>query len=390
MRSALLPLTLTLAFTLPRLALAEAAALADPPAQSPIALPAIAVSTLGLRLMTERVIATGLITPVEEIQVQPLIEGQPIEALKADVGDLVAGGAVLAVLSKTSLELQRAQNFASLAAARATIAQSEAQLIEAGAAAGEAKTAAERAKRLRDQGAVSEAAWDSARANATATAARVSVASQALEAARAQLALAEAQLANVELMLTRTEVKTPYGGRITARNATIGAIASAAGAPMFVLERDGALELRADLAESDLIRLAPGQKVMLHATGLASPVAGKVRLVEPVIDAVTRLGRARIELPPHEDLRAGMFAEAEIIISEGESLALPLSALGNGTVLRVENGLVTAVPVQTGARDGSFIVVTEGLAPGDQVVSRAGSFLRDGDQINPVTEPAIR
>ena len=96
-----------------------------------------------------------------------------------------------------------------------------------------------------------------------AATARVTVARQSLEAARAQLALQDAQRANVELQLTRTEVKAPVAGLITARNATLGAIATAAGKPMFVMERDGALELRADLAEADLPRLKPGAPARL-------------------------------------------------------------------------------------------------------------------------------
>ena len=113
----------------PLAALAEEAA----PAAAPAApnLPAITVSTVGTRLMRDRVLASGFVGAVERVQVQPLIEGQPIEALLADVGDSVAQGQVLARLSATTMDLQNAQFQASLAAARATVAQTEAQLLEA-------------------------------------------------------------------------------------------------------------------------------------------------------------------------------------------------------------------------------------------------------------------
>jgi multidrug efflux pump subunit AcrA (membrane-fusion protein) len=195
-----------------------------------VALPAITVSTVEQRLMTERVIATGLVAPVEEVRVAPLIEGQPIEALLAEVGDSVEAGQVLAVLSRSSLDLQRAQAVASLAAAQATIAQAEAQLLEAESAAAEALRVADQTSRLRDQGSASQAAADTASANAVSATARVTVARQSLEAARAQLTLGQAQLANVELQLTRTEVTAPFAGKVVARNATVGAIATAAGA----------------------------------------------------------------------------------------------------------------------------------------------------------------
>lgn len=350
--------------------------------------PAIQVSEAAVAPLTARVWASGLIAPVEEVLVQPLIEGQPIDALHADVGDSVEAGEVLAVLSKTTLELQKSQSLATLAAARAAIAQAAAQKIEAEAAAAEANRVAARTKQLREQGSASQAALDSATAGALAADARVALAREAGAAAEAQLALAEAQLANVELMLTRTEVKAPYGGRITARNATLGAIASAQGLPMFVLEKDGALELRADLSEADLLRLEPGQKAHLRLIGLDAPVEGRIRLIEPAIDPSTRLGRARIELPATPGLRAGMFAEAAIVIAEREALALPGSAIGTAqgreTVLRVADGRVERVTVTTGIRDGGLVEIVSGLNPGDLVVTKAGSFLRDGDRITPV------
>lgn len=340
------------------------------------ALPAITVSEVLARPMAERIIASGLIAAVEEVQVAPLIEGQPLEELRADIGDMVAEGQVLAVLSKSMLELQRAEAVASLAAARSGIAQGEAQLVEAEAAAAEAQRVADRTLKLREQGTAAQAQADTASANATSATARVTVARQALESARAQLALAEARLENVDLQLNRTEVKAPVAGEIVARNARIGAIATAAGQPMFMIVRDAALELRVDVAEADVLRLAPGQKARLRAVGMAEPLAGTVRLVEPVIDATSRLGRARI------------MVEAEILVAEREGLAVPVSALGSSpegaVVMRVRDGVVERVVVATGIRDGGLVEITGGLAAGDTVVTKAGAFVRAGDRINPV------
>lgn len=359
-------------------------------APSAEALPAITVSQVLPLQLAERIIASGLVAAVEEVQVAPLIEGQPLEELRADIGDMVAEGQVLAVLSKSTLELQRAEAVASLAAARSGIAQGDAQLVEAEAAAAEAQRVADRTLKLREQGTAAQAQADTASANATSATARVTVARQALEAARAQLALAEARLENVDLQLSRTEVKAPVAGEIVARNARIGAIAAAAGQPMFIITRNGALELRADVAEADVLRLAPGQKARLRAVGMAEPLEGVVRLVEPVIDAATRLGRARISVKA-EGLRSGMFVEAEILVTEREGLAVPVSALGSlpegEVVMRVRDGVVERVVVTTGIRDGGLVEIAGGLAAGDTVVTKAGAFVRAGDKINPV--PAV-
>jgi HlyD family secretion protein len=351
-------------------------------------LAAISVATATTRPLRDRVIASGLVAPVESVQVAPLIEGQPIETLEADVGDRVEAGQVLARLSKTTLDLQRSQFLASIAAARATIAQAEAQLLEARTAADEAQRVSDRTQALQKQGTASRAAADQANANAISATARVTVATQSLEAARAQLALAEAQLANVELQLSRTEVRAPVAGEITARNAVLGAVASAAGLPMFQMIRDGALELRAEIAEIDLIRIAPGLEATMRGVGATGPLRGTVRLVEPTIDTQTRLGRARIHIDDTTLVRSGMFLEAEILVAERAALAVPVTAVGSSatgaTVMKVVDGTVTRVPVRTGIRDGGWIEILEGLTEGDTIVARAGSFVRDGDRINPV------
>lgn len=385
----ILIMTAALGLALPApAARAEEAAAAASPAQS---LPAITVSEVVMRPLKDRVIASGMVGPVEEVQVQPLIEGQPLEALLADVGDVVAEGQVLAVLSNSTLELQKSEAVASLAAAKAVIAQGEAQLVEAEAAAAEAQRVVERTTKLRESGTAPQATWDTANANAVSAAARVTVARQSLESARAQVALGEARLENVELQLSRTEVKAPVAGEIVARNAKLGAIATAAGQPMFVIIRGGALELRADVAETDVLRLKVGQPAALRTVGMGIELAGTVRMVEPTIDATTRMGRARIEVTTAEGLRSGMFVEAEILAAERQGLAVPVTAVGSSaegnTVMRVRDGVVERAVVTTGIRDGGFVEILDGLSEGDLVVTKAGAFVRAGDHINPV--PAV-
>jgi HlyD family secretion protein len=377
-----------LALSMFGLALPAAAQTPEATPATAIVLPAITVSKVENRILRDRAIVTGLIAPVETVQVAPLIEGQPIEALLADVGDVVTEGQTLAVLSKTTLELQKGQFVASLASARATVAQAEAQMLEARTAADEAQRINLRTAALRKQGSASQAAADTASSNAISATARMTVAAQSLEGARAQVTFVSSQADNIDLQLRRTEVKSPVNGEITQRNAILGSIASAAGAPMFTLIRDGALEMDADIAESDILRIAAGQKVLLSLVGTDAHLTGTVRLVEPTIDAVTRLGRARISLDQPSQLRSGMFIDAEVLVAERQALAVPVTAVGRSadgaTVKQVQDGLVTQVPVQTGIRDSGWVEILSGLKAGDSIVTKAGAFVRDGDRINPV------
>ncbi len=379
-------LATALAFAAPLLpAQAQEAAAAE---TAPVALPSITVAKVATRTLSDRIIASGLVAAVEEVQVAPLVEGQPLEHLLVDVGDVVTEGQVLATLSRTTLDLQITEAAASLAAAKSTIAQAQAQLVEAESSAAEAQRVASRTAKLREQGTTAQAQLDTANAGAVSANARVTVARQGLESARAQLALAQARLENIELNLSRTEVKAPVAGKIVARNAKIGAIATAAGQPMFVIVRDAALELRADVSETDIMRLQPGQKVLLKAIGMAGTLNGTVRLVEPAIDPVTRLGRVRIAVDQASEMRTGMFVEAEILAAQHDALAVPVTAVGSSpegsTVMRVRDGVVERAMVNTGIRDGGLVEIVEGLAEGDLVVLKAGAFVRAGDRITPV------
>ena len=360
---------------------------------APVALPAITVVTVAEGTIADRVYASGLIGPVEEVSVQPQIEGQAIEALDVDVGATVKAGDVMARLSQSALEVTRAQLAASRAAAAAALAQGRAQLVESQTNAEEARRVRERADSLARSGSVSQAQADQALAASAAANARVAASEQGVASAQAQIDVAEARQAETELNLARTTVKAPVDGLVAARNASVGAIATAAGNPMFVLVKGGLLELRADVAERDILRLAPGQGAAVTVVGLAAPVSGHVRLVEPTVDAVTRLGRVRITLDDPGRVRSGMFAEAAILVAERRAPLLPGAAVevseGVASVLVVGTGdTLRRVPVEAGIRANGQVEIVSGVRPGDRVVARAGAFVREGDRINPVAEAA--
>ncbi|MDO7559703.1 MAG: efflux RND transporter periplasmic adaptor subunit, partial [Paracoccaceae bacterium] len=267
-----------------------------------------------------------------------------------------------------------------------------AQVLEATSSAAEAQRVADRTSTLRKQGTASQAAADQANANAISATARVTVVTQSLAAARAQLELAQAQMGNVELELKRTNVVAPVAGKIVSRNAQVGSVASAVGLPMFTLTRDNALELRANVAESDLLRIKLGQTVTMRAVGTRETLSGKVRLIEPSIDLRTRLGGVRISIDTPEMVRVGMFISAEILAAQRDSLAIPVTAIGStaqgASVMTVKDGLVTRAQVTTGIRDGALIEILSGLAQDALVVTKAAAFVRDGDRINPVLDSA--
>ncbi|MQW85701.1 efflux RND transporter periplasmic adaptor subunit [Sinorhizobium saheli] len=375
-------------------ALTSVSAEETPEPQQKQALPSIVVTEASERPITDRVIATGSIEAVEETYVAPLVDGLSIRSLNVDVGDRVEAGSTLVVLNDDALLLQKSQLEANLARAEASLAQFNAQRAEAKANSDEAARVADRAARLSENGTVSTAEADRLKALAAAARARLRSAEQSVSVATADIKVVQTQIDEVDLRLARTAVKAPVSGVISAKNAKVGAIASLNGEPLFAIIRDGAIEMKADVAEADIIKLAVGQPATVRLAGSTTTIEGKIRLIAPTVDPQTRLGTVHISLNDTTKARAGMYASAVITAQEKQAIVLPQTAVtseyGKSIVRKVESGTVHLVPVETGIQDGQFVEILSGVEPGEQVVAKAGAYVRDGDRINPVksAEPA--
>ncbi len=377
--------TVSILMAAPALAEDAPAVQAEKPA---INAPSIVVTTVTERKLTDRVLTSGTIQPVEEVYVQPLVEGLSIKTLKADVGDKVKAGDVLATLMDDTLILQKSQLEANKAKVVAAGAQAEAQRLSVKTNLDEANRQLGRGESLAKTGTISTAQLDQLKAAATSAAASLNSAEQSIKANAADMKVIEAQIADIDLKLSRTEVKAPVNGVISARTAKVGAIASGAGQPLFTLIRDEALELKADLAEDDVLKVAKDQKVTISLAGSGKKIAGTVLKVEPTVNTTTRLGTVEVKIDNPDAVRAGMYAQADITVAERTAPSLPVTAVttsSDATTARlVRDDVVHIVPVETGIQDGQYIEISKGLQPGDKVVAKAGAYVRDGDRVKPV------
>ncbi|MBP1846369.1 HlyD family secretion protein [Rhizobium petrolearium] len=357
-----------------------------PPAEPK--LPSIVVTEAVTKPLVDRVIATGTIEPVEEVYVQPLVEGLSIKTLNADIGDEVKADSVLAALNDDALLLEKSQLEANRAKTEAALAQYKAQVIEAQANLDDATRQRDRTKRLSQSGTSTISQLEQAEALVEVRQAQFNAARQAVAVGESDIKVVDAQIEDVDLKLARTGVKTPVAGVVSLRNAKVGAIASGTGNPLFTIIKDGAIELVADLSETDIQKIKVGQKAVVTIAGGTAKIEGKVRLVSPTVDSTTRLGSVHIVVDDESGARAGMYASADIIVTETSALALPLSAVttdrNGSTARKVEDNVVKQVKIETGIQDGGFVEVVSGLQAGDMVVAKAGAFVRDGDKIAPV------
>lgn len=145
------------------------------------------------------------------------------------------------------------------------------------------------------------------------------------------------------------------------------------------------LELR--VAEADAMRLANPSGAAFrpfnaeHTIEITAGKNGKLIAVGGVVDAVTRTVPVIFEFPaPEQHLPLGMAVQAQIFAgSARDSAAVPASSVldegGIPTLFVQSSGeSFERVTVRLGARDGEWVEVLEGLAPGQRVVSR-GAYL---------------
>jgi RND family efflux transporter MFP subunit len=314
-----------------------------------------------------RIAANGDIAAWQEAIISSDMADLRLVEVRVNVGDRVRAGEVLAVFDDEPVKV--------------AVAQARAAVVEAGAVVAEAEENARRARALENSGALSRQ-----------TIAQYLTAEQS---ARARLAAAEAALAAQRLRLKRTRVRVPDDGVISARNATVGAVAGLGG-ELFRMVRQGRLEWRAALSAPELRHISPGVEVALTLAG-GHRVSGKVRVLAPTVDAHTREGRVYVDLPSDGITRPGMFARGEFVLGSSPAMTVPQQSVvmreafsyvftlddstSSGGGVRVRQRKVT-----TGRRMADRVEITGGLPADARIVVAGAEFLNDGDLVRVVAE----
>jgi HlyD family secretion protein len=211
--------------------------------------------------------------------------------------------------------------------------------------------------------------------------------------ADAKVKVAAAQLAEAQARLARAEVRAPADGVILTRTVEVGQTVSAGSGALFRMAEGDEVELRGDVAETDLPLLKVGQAVDVRLTGNAKVYPGRVRLLGAVIDPQTRLGMIRVSLAPDPNLRPGAFARAEVTVSNAQRIVLPQTAVltdEKGSFVLVVNSddKIERRPVHVSGMVENGVTIADGVSATDRVVATAGAFLQVGESVKPVPTAA--
>jgi len=271
-------------------------------------------------------------------------------------GDVVAAGARLATIDDPTLA--------------AGVAEADAAIAAAQAGASNADAIAARAKRLVEQGVAPRRDVEDADA-------RKATAAAELAAARAKAELAHRQQA-------RGTVVAPIAGTVIHVLRHAGELVDGTPATAIVeLADPHQLELHADVAAADLVRLRVGQPAAVALDALpAQPLAATIVAVAPAVTTATALGgvRAQLDAPPHLVLGLAGTLRIELPRAAG-AVSVPASAVRRGAdgttqvVVCGDKARVVAVVVGTRA---PYRVELTGLAPGTPVVVDHVLGIEDG------------
>ncbi len=289
--------------------------------------------------------AIGTLSPVQGVTLSAELEGT-VTAIPVENGAAVKKGDLLVTLD-TTLE--------------------EAQLEAADARAELARLQRDRAQELRTKNTISQADLDTA---------------------VAQYAQAVADVAAIKATIAKKAIRAPFDGRVGIRQINIGQFVTR-GTPLMPLQKLDEVFIDFYVPQRQMPKLGLGQEVNVKVDAFPEEVfVARITAINPVVDTTTRNVAVQATLPnPDERLRAGMFAQLEVVLPEvNRVVVVPTTAIayasyGNSVyvveTLKSEAGEdylgVRQQPVTLGPKRGDLVAVLEGLE-GNEEVASAGVF----------------
>ncbi len=305
------------------------------------------------RTLSRQLSLSGRIRPRVTVDIAARTSGA-VDRVLVDEGDAVARGDVLARLDMSE--------------ARAELGRSEAEEERA-------RLDYERVAQLRE------------RDVATAT---------EYQTARADLRVAEN---TTELWRTRVdygEIIAPRSAVVTTRHVEPGEAVQNQDV-LFELAALDELVIRVGVPERDVVHLQQGQLLPVRIDAMPEALfEGRIRLISPMPRETSQLTPVEILLPPdayQSGVRPGFLARIQTPVDRREGvLAVPSAAIGISRgeryLMRVEDGELEQIEVETGVTRGEWTEITQGIEAGDTILATNPLEARDGQSVRVVERGA--
>lgn len=328
--------------------------------------------------------ASGYVVAQRKAAVSSKATGR-LEKLYVEEGKYVREGDIVAVLENKDLQASLEEAKASLKVATAALRNAEAELHDA-------TLNYNRQKALRQAGAVSEQAHDTAEARY-----KKAVASET--SARFAEDRAEALIKVAEVNLEYSYIRAPFDGVILTKNADQGEVVAPFGASanakaaVVTMADPESLMVEVDVSESGLEKAHAGQTTEVRLDAFPKDrFPGKVHMIVPTADRskATVLTKVKFDkLDPR--VLPEMSAKVAFLsrpLGEDEKktfLGIPSSAVRKTdhgeSVFRINDSKAHEIRIKTGRQFGETLEVLSGLNEGDIIVFKPDPSLKDGRRV---------
>ena len=191
-------------------------------------------------------------------------------------------------------------------------------------------------------------------------------------------------------LIRKTEVLAPFDGVIGLRNISIGAIVTPS-TLLSTIRTANKIKLDFSVPEKYSSVISTGMKVKFKMSNNDKTYDATVIATEQGINVGTRSMKVRALVNSSaRELVSGAFANVTLRLSENHNaLMIPTQTIipeeENKSVIVARHGKAHFITVQTGIRKASDIEITDGLQPGDTVITSGLLFLKEGGKLQYAT-----
>ncbi|MGE0884295.1 MAG: efflux RND transporter periplasmic adaptor subunit [Blastocatellales bacterium] len=338
-------------------------------------------------------------------------------------GDRIAAGAVLARVRQSDYQVkvkeavslaQEARSGIDVSKAQyqealSGIASSKAQLAEAEAAYEKARLDLDRAQNLLASQSLTKANYDAAKAQMEATAAKVAAARSQVgmiqaraDSAKAQIEVIEARSKGAQAVvqeatipLQDTSLRAPLNGIVLQKSVEKGALVSP-GKTGFTIADTSSVKAVFGVPDVAVPEMKLGSILGVESEALpGTEIRGQITSIFPAADPKSRAFNVEVTIPnPNFLLRPGMIVSLKVGSTKTAPAqpVLPLNAVmkaknspnGYAVFVVTEEGgrqIARLREVKLGESYGNTVAVTDGVKPGDRVITTGGTLVNDGDPV---------
>jgi len=361
------------------------------------------------------------------VELRARVEGV-LERIYFREGQPVRKGALLfsidkqpfqAVLQSAQATLAKSEADLAQARQRTDVLQAQAELADAQAVLSKAEQDLRRIEPLAREKAVTEleldaavAARKSAQAGVDAKQANLSNLEASVKytiaRATAEVSAAKSRITQAQLDLGYCDIYSPINGIIGFKNVDAGNLVGRGDATLLAtVSSSDPLLVDFNLSEVEFLNLTSPETVgrrkidrkieLILSDESRHPYAGTLQVVDRTVDPQTGTMKVEVSFPnPRSYLRPGQFARLRAVVAERENAVLvPQRAVqelqGAKTVMVVDaQNKVALRTVSVGDKSDNYLVVLQGLEPGERVIVEGMQKVKPGSQVNPAAGDSAR